>query len=148
VARFTPRQRCALAHPCFEYGDVVIHPRHYRVTVPFQSILTFDLHQPPADFELDGLELIDGWLGMWHARVTKYPESNIDTWEVSERKRARLIAKRLCAGTGREPPEVLESGDRMAYRVFTWATNEELRIALKALQKEKGTADDSTDNDS
>jgi hypothetical protein len=132
--KFTPRQRVAVKFPVMT--DKELHPRYYRVTQPFQSILTFDVQEPPNEFDLMGLDLVDGKLGIWHGRVTKFPETPIAAWTPNETSRAKVILKRLVKNVGQEDFEMRESKDGMAFRVFRWATTEEVRYALRS-RKEK-----------
>ncbi len=128
--KLTPRQRVALAYPVVDNRD--LHPRFYRVTAPFQSILTFDIQTPPDDYELEGLEKMDNQVGIWHGRVGKFPWQPLDQWTPKECARARQMVQRLIAGVGREAHQVRDSKDGSAIRGFRWGTTSELAMALRA----------------
>lgn len=133
--KHTHRQRAALADPVNDKSELSV--KFHRVNAPFQSILTFDLHEIPEDYDDDDVESVGGRIGMWHGRVTSMPESPLSSWSRSDKTDARLILKRMVRNCGQGDVQLRESKDGFALRIFRWGSISEVAQALRAVEGKK-----------
>lgn len=136
----TPRQKQALARPITKLGQPpTLH--HHRMIAPFQSILTFNLHNDGDELP-DDVRLMarDGRVGIWHARITLFPHGReVDTWAADQRKRADNELSRLLAGVGQG--ETMGKAEGAILHSFRWGTMSEVAQALRATEGKKTDGD-------
>ena len=130
--KMTPRQRTAISNPIADPG-VVPHLRHHRQNGNVQSYLTFDVSEISSLTGSDELESrsIDGWCGVWHARVSHSPVRNLEAWSPKFIEAGKLALMNMLARVGVELcTEVHNGSDSKSVHVYKWATMEELQIAI------------------
>ena len=78
---------------------------------------------------------VEGWIGVWHARVSMHPARDLNAWNTPSTDRAKDIIMRLVAGVGLDHDiEVRNGSDMKSIHVHKWATPAEVCIANKAVQ--------------
>ena len=132
----TPRQRCAIVYPIADSGALP-HARHHRRNGNVQSILTLDVAEigklKGATKDILARSL-DGWYGIWHARVSMHPVTHLDEWDEITIGQAKLAMMRCVGGVGIEDGvEVHNGADLQSIHVYKWATLDELKLSLEEL---------------
>lgn len=128
----TPRQRCAVAFPVADV-KAPVHPRHYRVMAPFQTILTFDMF--PDEHLPENLKerAINGRCGVWHARISTFPGKKIEDWQAADRTRGSKMLQRLLSQVGIDGKDEIAMGnDGISMHAYRWASTSEVAQAIRA----------------
>lgn len=129
-----PRQLHALGNPC-DKGDAAagVAFTFYRVNAPFQSILTFDLFlEEDVPEDVKNVHFKEGRCGIWHARVTTFPEAKLDAWDEGKIEKAKIILRGLVRGVGMGDSIESPSGDGLAIHSWKWGNISEVAQALRA----------------
>ena len=106
-----------------------------RINGNSQSILPFYVNEwssLKAHGEDESNRSVDGYFGMWHARASTYPVSDLKGWDRLTTAKAEGILMRLFSSVGiEEHIEVHPGSDGKSVHVHKWATHGELAIAKK-----------------
>jgi len=134
----TPRQRAAIYHPIPSASAEPLHVRHVKRNGNIDSILTFDVMELGAITQMVKEDIlnrsVEGWIGVWHARVSMHPARDLKAWNTPSTDRAKDIIMRLVAGVGFDHDiEVRNGSDMKSIHVHKWATPAEVCVANKAV---------------
>jgi len=135
--KYTPRQRCAIAHPVRK-KEGYLHPRYWRRNGDFQSVLTFDLFDAEDVPEKFKEQTSGGQVGIWHGRIWRCPEAlAIGDWTAEDLSKAQKMMMRLVNKVGMYAHEAVPGKDNASVHVFRWGTITEVAMALRAIEGKK-----------